>query len=64
LLEDAVQRAGREIVARLSVHGHSPRFGRVLELSVAADGVDVIPAIVTKQLQNLADLHAFIPSAF
>lgn len=57
LLQDAVQRTGRKIVARLARDRHAADLTRMLELPMAATHGYQAPAIVLKHTKNLTDLH-------
>jgi hypothetical protein len=57
LSQGAVERAGRQVVARLPRYRNAARPGGVLELSVAASARHAIAADFAQQLEDLADLH-------
>ena len=57
LLEDAVQRAWREIVAWLTWNSDPTGLARVLVLAMTAPCGDEVPAICLDQPKHLADLH-------
>ena len=57
LLEDTIQRAGRQIIVWFPGDGHSPGFCRMLELSMISASCDQEPAIFMYQAQDFPDLH-------
>ena len=57
LLQDAVQRTGRKIVARFARGRDAAGLARVLELPVTAARGYQAPAIALKHTKNLSDLH-------
>lgn len=57
LLQDAVQRAGRKVVARLARDRDAAGLARVLELPVTAARGYQVPSIAFKHTKNLTDLH-------
>ena len=58
LLEDAVQRARREIVARFTGDSDSAGLACMLELSVATAYGYKIPAISLQETQHFANFHS------
>lgn len=57
LLQDAVQRTGRKVVARLARNRDAAGLSRVLELPMTAARGYQAPAIVLQHAKNLTDLH-------
>jgi hypothetical protein len=57
LLQDAIQSARRQIVARLASDGNATRLGLVLVLAVATACCDEDPTVIQKHSKNLADFH-------
>src|SRR6185436_12634351 len=62
LFEDAVQRAGRQIVPRLARYGDATRLFRMPVLAVATAGAFEIPAILLEHPQYVSNLHSIPPS--
>ena len=65
LLEDAVERARGEIIARLPSNCHQSRLGRMLVLMMTPSCSHEVLAIVGQQAQRIANLHVgkFEPGA-
>jgi hypothetical protein len=57
LLQDAVQGTWGQVVAGLTGKGYSPRFGRMLELAMAAPCGDQGPTVLLQHSKYLANFH-------
>src|ERR1035441_6874908 len=57
LLQDTVERAGCQIVARLAGHRHPTWLRRMLELSVGSTSGMQIPAIIMQHSWDIGHLH-------
>jgi hypothetical protein len=58
LLQNAVERAGCQIVTGLSCDRHSAGFAWMLELAVTASCGNLIPAVSIQSMEDVLDLHA------
>lgn len=57
LLQDAVQRAGRQVIARLAGNGDTARLVRMLKLPMAPPSCNQHPAIGLEHSEDFAHLH-------
>jgi len=60
LPEDALDRARREIVARLAGHRDAARFARMLQLTMAPPRANDMPPVGMEDTQDFGDLHGRI----
>ena len=64
LLQHAIERTWRNIVARFAGNGNAPRFGWMLELPVTSACDGQIPAVFVNEAQQFTDFHAVRIPAF
>jgi len=57
LLQDAAERARRQVIARLSSHGDPTRFDGMFELSMTATRGHDAPAVIMKSVEKFRNLH-------
>ena len=57
LFEDAVQRTGRKVVARLARNRDAPDFALMLELPMTPTRGDQTPTVALQQAKHFADFH-------